>query len=67
MSGEELYHWLEERLPQLANRVIFTTGDVMGGDTGSFLEQTGMPFLPKPFAPDELRAIMREALKEVEK
>ena len=67
MNGKELYQWLKEKHPQQASRVIFTTGDVMGGDTQSFLEQAGRPFLPKPFTPDELKAIMRDALKEVGK
>ena len=46
--------------------MIFTTGDVMGGDTQIFLEQADRPFLPKPFTPGELRAVIQEALKEVE-
>ena len=65
MNGKELYQWLKEKHPQLAGGVIFTTGDVMGEDTRDFLEQAAMPFLPKPFTPDELKAIMRETLKEV--
>jgi CheY-like chemotaxis protein len=67
MTGKELHQWLKEKHPQLANRVIFTTGDVMGGDTQIFLEQAHRPFLPKPFTPDELKAIVKEALKELEK
>ena len=67
MNGKELYQWLKEKHPQQASRVVFTTGDVMGGDTQSFLEQTGGLFLPKPFTPDELRAIVRQTLKEVGK
>ncbi len=63
MSGKELYQWLKEKHPQQADGVIFTTGDVMGGDTQSFLEQAGRPFLPKPFTPAQLKAIMRDALK----
>ena len=66
INGKELYQWLKEKHPQLTSRVIFTTGDVMSGDTITFLEQTGRLFLPKPFTPDELKAIMRETLKEVE-
>ena len=62
MSGKELYYWLRTRQPQLANRVVFTTGDVMGGDTKGFLEQTKRPFLAKPFTPDDLKTIMKEAL-----
>jgi DNA-binding response OmpR family regulator len=66
MNGKELYLWLEEKHPKLASRVIFTTGDVMGGgDTQIFLEQVARPFLPKPFTPDELRAILRETLRQV--
>jgi DNA-binding response OmpR family regulator len=46
---------------------MFTTGDLMGGGMQSFLEQAARPFLPKPFTPDELKAIVKEALKELEK
>ncbi|MDP2730210.1 MAG: response regulator [Dehalococcoidales bacterium] len=58
MNGKEFYQWLKEKHPQMEQKVIFTTGDVMGGDTQVFLEQNGRPFLPKPFTPDELRAIL---------
>jgi len=67
MNGTELYQWLEKKYPQLTSRVIFTTGSVMGGDTITFVEQTGRPFLPKPFTPNELKAIVQEALKQIEK
>jgi len=67
MNGIELYQWLEEKHSQLASRVIFTTGSLLGKDTLTFIEQTGRPFLPKPFTPDELKAIVTETLKEVEK
>jgi len=67
MNGKELHQWLQKKYPQLAMRVIFTTGDVMGGDTQAFIEQSGKPFLPKPFTPNELRAIVQEALKQIEK
>jgi len=66
MDGEELYQWLQEKDPQIASRVIFTTGSVLGKDTEAFIEQTGRPFLPKPFTPDELKAVVRETLKRWE-
>ncbi len=66
MSGQELYQLLKEKHPQLANHVIFTTGAVINGDIQSFLEQTGGLFLPKPFTIDELKAIVREALSQME-
>ncbi len=67
MDGKELYQWLKEKHPQQARRVIFTTGSVISGDTITFIQQTGKPFLLKPFTPDELKTIVREALKQIEK
>ena len=67
MNGKELYQYITEKHPELVERVIFTSGDVMSGDTESFLEQSGRAFLPKPFAPDQLRAIVREVLRQIER
>ncbi len=67
MNGKELYQWLEEKHPQLISRVIFISGSVVTGATQSFLEQTGRPYLPKPFTPDELKAIVTETLKQLER
>ena len=66
MNGKELYHLIKEKHPGLLKRVIFTTGDLLDGDTKSFLEQDDRLLLPKPFAPQELKAVVREALKGVE-
>ena len=66
MNGKQLYQHIDEKHPDLVNGVIFTTGDVLGGDTQSFLQLTGRPFLPKPFTPDELKAIVRETLEGIE-
>jgi len=67
MNGKQLFQYMNERHPELSSRVIFTTGDVIGGDTQSFLEQSGRPFLPKPFTLDELKNIIRETLRQIEK
>jgi DNA-binding response OmpR family regulator len=67
MNGATLYQWLQNKYPQMANQVIFTTGSVIDEKTMAFIEQSGRPFLPKPFTPDELTAIVKEALKQLEK
>ena len=67
VNGQELYQWLKEKHPRMASRVIFTTGSLMNEDTTTFAEQTGRPFLPKPFTPDELKAIVTETLKQIGK
>ena len=65
MDGKQLYRYIRKRYPELADRVIFTTGDVIGDDTQSFLEQTGRPFLLKPFSPDELKSLVRDNLRRL--
>jgi len=67
MNGAALYQWLQKNHPQVANLVIFTTGSVIDEKTTAFIEQSGRPFLPKPFTPDELTAIVKETLKQLEK
>ena len=67
MNGKELYQCIQEKHPKLIDGVIFTTGDVMDGYTQRFLELAGRPFLPKPFTPNELKTIVRETLRQIEK
>jgi len=67
MNGRELYQWLKEKHSKQISKVIFTSGSVLGEDTQLFIEQTGRPFLPKPFTPDELKTIVTKTLKEVGK
>ncbi len=66
MDGKQLHQHIKERYPELIGRVIFTTGDVISSDTQLFLEQSGRPFLLKPFAPDELIVIVRETLEQLD-
>lgn len=60
MDGVELYQWLNEKHPQIARRVIFTTGSVLGQETLNFLGSTGKPFLLKPFSADELIGLVKK-------
>jgi CheY-like chemotaxis protein len=62
MTGIELYQQLKEERPSVADRFIFTTGDVLSGDTKTFLTETKRPYLAKPFLPAELRAIVKTFL-----
>ena len=59
MNGIELYRQLEIERPEAVKTFIFTTGDTMSVNVKIFLEETGRPFLPKPFAPENLRAIIK--------
>jgi len=63
MNGKELYQYITDKFPDFKAKVIFTTGDVLDEKLTSMLSGTGRPYLPKPFTPDELRAIVKEALE----
>jgi len=63
LDGKALYYWLKDKYPQLAERVMFMTGESMGVETQSFLRETGAAFLIKPFTPSELKAKLREFFK----
>jgi CheY-like chemotaxis protein len=59
MNGIELYRELEIERPEAVKTFIFTTGDTMSVNVKTFLEETGRPYLPKPFSPENLRAIVK--------
>jgi DNA-binding response OmpR family regulator len=65
LDGKQLYQIIAGKNEKLSKGVIFTTGDVADRYTLDFLEVTGRPFLPKPFTPDELKTIVREALRQI--
>ena len=64
MNGMELYECLNEEHPELASRVLFTTGDVLNSSIAAFLRQAHRPCLGKPFTPEELRMAVRKVLKQ---
>lgn len=67
MNGKEFFHYLGEKYPRLVARTVLTSGDVISGETRRFLKQSGRPFLPKPFTPDELKSIVRDTLGQMAK
>jgi DNA-binding response OmpR family regulator len=67
MNGKKLFQWIKEARPELLSGVIFTTGDAINPGTKDFLEQSGKPFLPKPFTLDELGTVVRETVNKAGK
>jgi CheY-like chemotaxis protein len=49
MNGIEMYSYILEKAPSMANKTIFVTGDVMGTDVREFLVRYNLPYLSKPF------------------
>jgi two-component system, NtrC family, sensor kinase len=58
LGGAEVFRSIEVLRPDLADRVMFITGDTVSPDTRTFLEQTRVDVLHKPFSLEELRNSM---------
>lgn len=54
LDGPAFYRATATLAPEVARRVIFVTGDVVDAATASFLEESGRPWLAKPFRLAEL-------------
>ena len=60
VCGGELYTFIKDKYPELANRIVFITGDTNSKDSLDFLNLTGRPRLIKPFGLDELKRVVAE-------
>ena len=58
LGGREFFEALRRRRPDMAERVFFSTGDTVRGDTLAFLELLDRPYLHKPFSLAELRKLL---------
>jgi DNA-binding response OmpR family regulator len=63
MNGRELYQHIIEKYPKFTKKVLFTTAASLDEKIASFLKKANRPYLPKPFTPDELRALVKKVLK----
>lgn len=57
-TGDKLHKFIKYKDPDLAQRMIFMTGDIINHETQKFLFSTGNPYLEKPFLPESLMNII---------
>jgi CheY-like chemotaxis protein len=62
MTGIELYHELVRVAPEQAKRMIFVTGGAFTEKARTFLSETLMEHIEKPFNSANLRAIVNRYL-----
>ena len=62
MGGRQFWQQVRESKPDLARRIIFSTGDSSGKRSLSFLRSSGCAWIEKPFEPDELLRLIGERL-----
>jgi signal transduction histidine kinase/ActR/RegA family two-component response regulator len=65
MSGHELYESVRQMSPDLARRIIFSTGDVASHETREFLERCGNLYLQKPFDLHAIRSVVAQMLSNL--
>ncbi len=62
MSGTEFYEAAVSFRPELANRAVFMSGDVLNPDLRGFATQRGIRLLAKPFDIDAVIRVVHEVL-----
>ena len=62
MNGTEFFEAAVDFRPELANRAVFMSGDVLNPDLRGFATQRGIRLLAKPFDIDAVIRVVREAL-----
>ena len=64
MNGGDLFTWLKENRPSLANRIVFMTGDTVNPETYSFFKNNRIRYLTKPFKIEEIKDIVAQTLEK---
>ena len=64
LDGVGLYRGLDQHYPSLLRRIAFVSGTTQPVEYASFLEETGVPVLRKPFAIDDLQRLVQRMLQD---
>ena len=62
VSGQDIYRWICQFRPDLAQRFMLITGDTVNQQTAQALRSTGVPFIEKPFRVQELMDMVRKVI-----
>ena len=54
IDGKTLYHLIVKKRPEMADKVLFITGDTMDPETQAFFEKIPNRHVKKPFTSQEL-------------
>lgn len=62
IDGGGVYKWIKVNRPELANRIVFVTGDIVNEETVAILRETGAPCVEKPFRVQDLLATVEKTI-----
>jgi CheY-like chemotaxis protein len=65
MAGRTLYEQVEEKMPHVARRFVFVTGDYARPESYQFLVESRQPVVGKPYEVETLIAAIATVLQQV--
>lgn len=62
VDGADVHAWLARHRPELAERIVFITGDIANEETVATLRQTGAPCVEKPFRVHQFISVVEKTM-----
>ncbi len=62
INGVDVHAWIVQHRPELAERIVFITGDVANEETVETLRNTGAPCVEKPFRVQQFISVVESTL-----
>jgi CheY-like chemotaxis protein len=66
ISGADIYAWVRNHNPALPTRVVFTMSDAHTEPVRGLLQESGCPWLQKPFNVDDFLRVVQQVLAETQ-
>jgi len=62
VNGADGHAWVVQHRPELAERIVFITGDIANEETVATLRETGAPCVEKPFRVQQFIAVVEKTM-----
>ncbi len=62
VNGADVHAWLVRNRPELADRIVFITGDIANEETVATLRETGAPCVEKPFRVQQFISVVEKTM-----
>ena len=62
VNGADVHAWVVQHRPELAERIVFITGDIANEETVATLRETGAPCVEKPFRVQQFIAVVEKTM-----
>jgi two-component system NtrC family sensor kinase len=62
VDGADVHAWVAKHRPELAERIVFITGDIANEETVETLRRTGAPCVEKPFRVQQFISVVEKIM-----